>query len=384
MTIPVYKIRYGTVNLFTPGAGTALNNAQSLSYNFGKRNPIDVLKASTGSVTCRMPTTLATPPKLGDSIAIDWVSQISPEVSWPFIVCKITNISYKYAIPYASGVAPLDTITIDFEGAFAQAGRARTEAAYGSSADYPTFLATVGANAGITSAVSNGANPGPAFPFPSVIGTSNSLAERYQYGVNTTQGRMYEVDKTLAFTNPNDYYPALFTFSDTTNNATNQCYDALEFTNFAENLYTKVEVSTLPAATYTSSTGSAPFRQYDMFAYPLNATKGQALADGVRNRYSSPDITVSSVSCRASAQSVFKLFNLRTASYTVDIAGITGTKVSVVFRGATYGAMVEGATLTATPEDTRITYFLSGENLNNLFILGDSVWGVLDQNKLGF
>ena len=384
MTVPKYQIRYGTANLYTPGSGTILSNGQSLSYTFGVRNPVDVLKASTGSVTCRMPTTLATPPNIGNFIAIDWIYQDSPQLSWPIIVCKITNISYKYAIPYASGVAPLDSITIDFEGAFAQAGRARTIAGYGNSDTYQDFLTNVGSEAGITSSVSNGANPGPAFPFPSVPGTSNSVAERYQFGVNTVQGRMFEAADQLAFTNPSDYYIGLVAFSDTTNNATNQCYDALEFTNYAENLYTKVVVSTLPAATYTASTGSAPFRQYDVFAYPLNAAKGATLASGILNRYSSPEITVSSVSCKASAQSVFKLFNLRNSGAQLNLPSIIGTKVSVVFRGVTYGAMVEGATLTATPEDTRITYFLSGENLNNLFILGDSVWGVLGQNKLGF
>jgi len=385
MTIPVYRIRYGPTELYSPGSGTILPNGQSITYNFGIRNPVDILKASTGSVTCRMPTTLTTPPKLGDNIAIDWIYQKSPQLQWPIIVCKITNIKYNYAIPYQSGVAPMDTVTIDFEGAFAQAGRSRTIASYGATATYQSFLNSVGGEAGITATAFAGDSPGPAFPFPDVPDyVSNIVADRFQYGVNTVQGRMSEFGPNLQFTERNAYFTGLYAFSDTTNNATNQVYDALEFTNYAENYYTKVVVSGYPPADYVASNGSVPFRQYNVTAFPLNASKGTELAKGILNRYQSPDITLSSVSAKASAQTVFNLFSLRSPGGQINLAGNTGCKVSVVFRGATYGAMVEGGTLTATPEDTRITYYLSGENINNLFILGDSVWGVLGQNKLGF
>jgi hypothetical protein len=49
-----------------------------------------------------------------------------------------------------------------------------------------------------------------------------------------------------------------------------------------------------------------------------------------------------------------------------------------------YYSIIEGVRVTATPESSRYTFYLSGADLNNYLILNDTVFGTLDNNKLGY
>jgi hypothetical protein len=40
--------------------------------------------------------------------------------------------------------------------------------------------------------------------------------------------------------------------------------------------------------------------------------------------------------------------------------------------------------VTATPESSRYTFYLSGADLNNYLILNSTVFGTLNNNKLGY
>jgi hypothetical protein len=63
---------------------------------------------------------------------------------------------------------------------------------------------------------------------------------------------------------------------------------------------------------------------------------------------------------------------------------MVGANVSVVFRGTTYQCVIEGINVTATPENARYTYYLSAGDYNNYLILNDSVYGQLNNNRLGY
>jgi hypothetical protein len=67
-----------------------------------------------------------------------------------------------------------------------------------------------------------------------------------------------------------------------------------------------------------------------------------------------------------------------------QLGEMIGARVSVTFRGTVYQSVVEGITVTATPESSRYTYYLSGADLNNYLVLNDTVFGTLDYNKLGY
>jgi hypothetical protein len=60
------------------------------------------------------------------------------------------------------------------------------------------------------------------------------------------------------------------------------------------------------------------------------------------------------------------------------------TNGKIYFRGDTYFTVIEGVQIDATPEQTRITLFMSGQDNNAYLILDNTVYGTLDNNKLGF
>jgi hypothetical protein len=74
----------------------------------------------------------------------------------------------------------------------------------------------------------------------------------------------------------------------------------------------------------------------------------------------------------------------------MDYMGLTtfgfviGARVSVTFRGTVYQSIIEGVRVTATPESSRYTFYLSGADLNNYLILNSTVFGTLNNNKLGY
>jgi hypothetical protein len=66
-----------------------------------------------------------------------------------------------------------------------------------------------------------------------------------------------------------------------------------------------------------------------------------------------------------------------------EFYNLPALKTKIKFRGTTFDARIEGATLTASPDQTRVTFYLSSAEANPYFILDSADYGVLDQNKLG-
>jgi hypothetical protein len=56
----------------------------------------------------------------------------------------------------------------------------------------------------------------------------------------------------------------------------------------------------------------------------------------------------------------------------------------VYFRGQTFNTILEGVSISTTPEQTRVTVYMSGQDTNAYLILDDAIYGKLDNNKLGF
>jgi hypothetical protein len=61
-----------------------------------------------------------------------------------------------------------------------------------------------------------------------------------------------------------------------------------------------------------------------------------------------------------------------------------GWQVPITLRGTTYNAVIEGWSVTANPQDIRYSVYVSGFEQNNYLQLGNSVYGRLDYNQLGF
>ena len=57
---------------------------------------------------------------------------------------------------------------------------------------------------------------------------------------------------------------------------------------------------------------------------------------------------------------------------------------NISFRGSVFKTILEGISISATPEKTRVTVFMSGQDTNAYLILDNATFGTLDNNKLGF
>jgi len=55
-----------------------------------------------------------------------------------------------------------------------------------------------------------------------------------------------------------------------------------------------------------------------------------------------------------------------------------------VFRGVTYTCIIEGGAMSATPGSCSLTLYVSGADLNAYLILNNTVFGKLNNNKLGY
>jgi hypothetical protein len=221
---------------------------------------------------------------------------------------------------------------------------------------------------------------------PLMAGTtiSSSWGDWLNSVLVTLNGRMSDCQGITAINlkGPFNQTTCTVNFSDVANNATNQVYDQANFGSFSDNFFTQVSVDPADYApqTVTKSGATAPYRTYAVNT--LSASTGQALdqANFLLSQYQTQKFALTSVSCLAEAQSSFKLDKMGLT----QLGEIIGSRVSVTFRGTVYQSVVEGITVTATPESSRYTYYLSGADLNNYLILNNTVFGQLDYNKLGY
>jgi hypothetical protein len=198
----------------------------------------------------------------------------------------------------------------------------------------------------------------------------------------TINGRIWDSQSfgTTVIT-PFNLETATVNFSDVANNATNQVYDQINFGSYADNYYTQVTVDPENFAAATVETGTAPFRT--LLTNTFNASTAQATdyANYLLSNYDAQGQALLSISCLAEAQSTFKLDKLFATGYPPIYPG---TQVTVTFRGTVFTCIIEGVSITATPESSRYTFYLSGADLNAYLIIGNTVFGKLDNNKLGY
>ena len=168
-----------------------------------------------------------------------------------------------------------------------------------------------------------------------------------------------------------------------------QRYDQVVFDSLSDNYYTQITVDPEGLAEQTVQTGSAPYRTYKVDT--LNATTGQALdyANYLLQNYDNPQLALSSITATSQQQGTnFYLDTLGMAgrglppTYYTQL--LVGHATSLILRSVGYNFVIEGLTVSGNPESQRFTYYVSAQDLNAYLILNDSVYGTLDNNKLGY
>jgi len=367
MGLQNYKTYY---SLGASGPWYELPYVQDINISIGRIDQLDQAKASTGSISARYPQGFALPVTYlvsGNYIKIENATG-TPYIVWLGV---ISDVSVSYGIPYANAVGPADRIDISVEGAFARLGRLQGEGyamAAGTvavqAADATTETGTVIAYNNPSSTETMGATTIDGTWADWVARIALSLNGRVIDGTFATDVWVRDDDGWDATVYPTGVDVSTIDFSDTTNDATHQVYDVINFQSVTDNYYTQVIVSAdgFADAIATKVGAVQPYRTYQVNTLNGSLVQAQAFADYLLSIYSFQNFELSSISCMAEAQNVFKLDQIGG----VPIAGSVfpwpfsvGTQIGVEFRGQNYVCYIEGCTMTASYAGTRFTYYLS-------------------------
>ena len=358
---------------YTVDIGGVLTNVQSITVTRGRVQVQDPFKAGTATITGRNVSSLPTI-DIGDTVEITATSGIDTFEIFIGIVADI-KISYGQ-------VASMDTWQIDCEDVLARVGRSLTTSSFSWSAGIEPGDAAeqtvTDASGGALTVLYN-----PMFPSSSRVSAqslpnTNALQVLNQLAA-TEQGWLRAKTETVVeFIGRNEIGTGQTygTFTDGTlvDTGLTAPYDVVDFRSQADSFYQEVVVE--PEGLASQKTGSGA-RRYSLASYDQSTTQAKNLADYVLATLQVQDSVPSVISAISQVQS-------NTVAMRTFESAASGSRVELILRGVRYVLFVEGATLTATPEQTRWSYNLVSSDAISFFILDSTTLGVLDQNKLGF
>jgi uncharacterized lipoprotein YajG len=356
------KITYPYVS--AASIGNELTNIQAVNVRYGRQKLLDTFSASTAIISGRRPDLLPTI-NVNDGIFIQYLNDLGVPSSGFRGVFRVTDYRVDYGITSAE-----DTWQITCEDAIAQLGRSYQNVTLTAGNSTGLAASTASATAGITmSYAGSGSNvSAQTLTNVNVLDVVNQI-------LRTEQGTMYtaqETIDTIAFSGRNqDQGFNLLKFTDGTI-GTGQKYDRLTFAGIAENYATKVVTEPAGLAIQSSGTGT---RVVTVDTYDQTTNQALALAQWLDGALDRAAASPTEISCKTETM---------TDVYPVSLFGFTGIGVPIGFRSTTYNVLTNGGIMSITPSDARITYHVIGADVTNYLVLNNTVFGKLDQNRLGF
>lgn len=357
------------------GAGEVeITNVLEVNCNIGRRSQLDAYRANTASVTIRYPSGFASPNAAyvpGTEIRITTVHN---SLERQVFRGEISDVSITYGKPYASSTGPADVLVLDCESYFATMGRAQGNGLSLTAGTLSSQCNTIFSSRGFNVTAVSGFGADTQFAATTLNGT---IADWVNLAALTMNGRVHDAGPTVGLLLFNQYYKpagAYNAFADT-GAVGFEPYVDITFDSLANNYYTQVVVDPESYAEQTVQTGAAPYRTYKVNT--LNASTGQALdyANYLLSTYQTPVLAISS----------FRVFIDDTTSNPSYGCTDLGSVIPVTFRGTTFQCIIEGATYSGNPErGVYVTYYVSGQDLNNYLLLNNTVFGQLNYNKLGY
>lgn len=348
----------------TDGTGT-LGDILSFDATKGRRTKSEMYSASTASLVVRKP----------ENIPASWVLErfISVSINTNTVYQGyITNIEYNYGI-----TSTMDTATISLEGYLSFLGRG-----------YLNTFALTGTATGdeaqrVGSALTGSAKTVAGLKTRSLTDTSTYTGAAQN--IITTlvameQGRLLEGGNQLTvlgrdvLTDPVTATYTKWKATDVNPATDGVAYDNIQFASLTDNYFTQVTVNPASVATQQAGTGS---RNLQVSSYDPTTTQASNLAKYTLAEFGSNGRVPVAVSTRHSLP--WALDPSRMISE-VPI----GWLLPITFRGTTYNTVIEGWTISANPQDVRYTFFVSGEQQNQFFILNNALYGVLNTDRLSF
>jgi hypothetical protein len=180
---------------------------------------------------------------------------------------------------------------------------------------------------------------------------------------------------------------ATIDFNDGTITAMNNelLYDGIKFRSSTDNYYNQVTITPLSVAAQEASDGTTPV--FGLQKNTVDYSTGQAddhaewlLANFASRNSIIAEITMTDVQQETLAgPNPFNYSMIQACNETINSRGTIG------FRGNSYNVIYEGVQISATPQQTRVTLYMSGQDNNAYLVLDDALYGKLDSNnKYGF
>lgn len=374
-----WRVSFADTTVFT-----TLPDVQQVSIFNGRRRQIDDYGVDQLTVESLFPTDWVVTPKLGDNI-IAWVYTTAypsyPTYNyWKMFQGRITNVDIKYGM-----VTNEDSVTITAEGLQAELGRTQINSYAVISAATGTQVFDIADSVGITLGETSSLSTGSAQTY------TGNLKAFVDTEIRTEQGRLRS-DRA----NPDVLEMGSLTFAGrgalltgalvtpewsdgTLTTTTNYKYQQVSFKSAAEDFYNSVTVQPLGLASQTTTSGATPIYSYVADSYDVSTSQALSLAQYIRFKYDTTNSTPRELGFLISQQTTSDAVELLN-----NVSAFNGLEIEIVLRGVRYYCVVEGVTITASPDDTRILFFVSSNETNDYLILDNAVYGKLDSNRLGF
>lgn len=355
---------------------------QSYTVNIGRQFQLDTYRADTATVEIWYQQYL----QLETFLKVDVPMRIYDDArSVVLFQGNIKDVEIVYGMPYdsVSGIGNADRMVITLESRFAAFGRMSGNGYVMAAAKLGTQLDNAETQTNVTIV-----NPSDASTIDmggqTLQGTWGDWLNRVLLTLNNRLRQQPSLEVVSKYSIPTLTY----SFA-TADGPLFQRYDQVTFDSLSDNYYTQVTVDPEGLTEQTVQSGSAPYRTYKVDT--LNATTGQALdyANYLLNNYDNPQLALSTIT--ATSQQQGTNFYLDTLGYvgsglppTTYTQSLVGRATVLTLRGVGYNFVIEGLTVSGDPETQRFTYYVSAQDLNAYLILDDSVYGTLDNNKLGY
>lgn len=358
-------------------AGVLLPEMQTLTLNTGRRQLTDTFKAGTATITGRNLSTLPNV-TIGQPMDIEYDQGTGVYALW--WSGYVSDLQKSYGFTTAE-----DQWTLYCEDSLAAMGRASTRSGFSWSAGITTYdAASFAANdASVTVSPGFGSFARSTVSAQSVPNTNlltllNTLAATEQarivQGRDGGSGVPGPYVEFLGRDRPFNALNNVFTDNTVATALPKLFYNRVEFLSQADSYYDVVIVEPEGLAAQTEGSGD---RVYTLATYDQTTTQADNLASYLVNLLSGNTSVPFSVSLTGETQ---------VNNQAIEIAPFAsyGVVAQVILRGSTYNVTIEGATVSADPSQSRITFYLAPASLTIPFILDSATQGVLDTNRLGF
>jgi hypothetical protein len=370
------------VDFNSAGTWVTLPNVQNLNIFRGRRLQIDDYSIDTMTVESIFPSTWTTAPKLGDRI-IAYIYKPGAVIGMDQFAAfwgRVRDVKIDYGI-----VSNEDRVTITCEGLQADWGRAQLNSYALAQNKTDEQVLQVATTVGLSIGQFAGRSIGSALTYTgnafNLINTITRTEEARMFAGSPT----YRATPLIYWFGRNTPKPTTYYWNDGTGSTYlyQMKYDQIEFRSSADNYYTSITITPAAVAAQTATLGTTPIYGWDKDTVDYSTAQAADHALWVLNNFQTKDQTLASITFTDVQQT-----NVSTGLFNTDvilvIMGAINTFGRIYFRGQTYNTILEGISISATPNQTRVTVYMSGQDTNAYLILDDAIFGKLDNNKLGF